>query len=380
MRYLPLIWGNLRSHWLRNILTTLSVAAALGLFATLRSFGTTVDALTNTGSDRRMVVRNATGIVLPLPMSYSQRLAATPGVTGVAHAAWFGGWYQDPKEFFANFAVDAGPMLEMYPEMIIAPEQKAAFLQDRAGAVVGVDLMEKYGWRLGQTVTLNGTIYPGEWRFNIVAVYRAAPNSGFDEMSLMFHFNYLYEGTERRAQPGWFYLTLANPDDAPAIAASIDGQYRNSSAATKTETEKAFQAGWMSMFGNVRVLLSSIGIAVVFAILLVTGNAMMMSARERTPQIGVLKTIGFGSGLLFGLELSEAIIVASVGTVLGLGGAWLFWGSVDFLQQFLPNFRVSRSTLMVGGGVALGLALVSGFVPAYRAYRLSVVQALRTIE
>ncbi len=380
MRFLPLVLANLKRHKLRSVLTTLSVALAMFLFASLRSFETTVDSLSDAGSDSRMVVRNATGIVLPLPMSYAQRLAAVPNVKGVSWAAWFGGWYRDPKDFFANFAVDAASMFPMYPEMIIRPEQQEAFMQDRAGAVVGVDLMQKFGWRLGQTVVLNGTIYPGEWRFNIRAVYTALPGSAFDEMSLMFHYDYLYEATERRATPGWFYLTLHDPNGAADVAAAVDAQFRNSSAATRTETEKAFNASWFTMFGNVKFLMTTIGIAVVFAILLVTGNAMMMSARERTSQIGVLKTLGFGSGLLFALEMSEAVVISLSGAVLGLGGATALWAKVEIFQQFLPGFRVATSTLVVASLLAIGLALVSGFVPAWRAYRLSVIQALRTVE
>jgi len=355
---------------------------AMFLFATLRSFSTTLDKLTQAGSDTRMVVRNATGIVFTLPMAYANRLAAVPGVEGVSWAAWFGGWYQDERDFFANFAVDAATMFPMYPEMIIPEDQKQAFLQDRQGAIVGVDLMEKYGWRLGQSVTLNGTIFPGQWQFNIRATYSAAPNSAFDESSLMFHYEYLYEGTQRQASPGWFYLDLVNPQDAATVAATIDSQFRNSNAATRTETEKAFNAAWFTMFGNVRFLMTTIGIAVVFAILLVTGNAMMMSARERTAQVGVLKTLGFSSGLLFALELSEAVVVALIGSVLGLGGATLLYSAVDVpvLKQMLPGFGVATSTLVVGGLIALTLAFASGFVPAWRAYRLSVIQALRTVE
>jgi len=380
MRFMPLVLANLFRHKRRSILTILSVAMALFLFASLRSFETTVDSLTKAGSDSRMVVRNATGIVLPLPMSYAQRLAAVPHVTGVSWAAWFGGWYRDPKEFFANFAVDAASMFPMYPEMIMDSQQVRDFMADRSAAVVGVDLMEKYGWTLGQTITLNGTIYPGEWRFNIRAVYRAAEGSAFDELSLMFHYDYLYEGTQREATPGWFYLTLDDQNEAANVAATIDAQFKNSNAATKTETEKAFNASWFTMFGNVKFLLTTIGIAVVFAILLVTGNAMMMSARERTGQIAVLKTLGFGSGLLFVLEMSEAVIISLTGAVLGLGGAWLMWANVEIFQQFVPGFRVAPSTLVIGSLVAAGLALVSGFVPALRAYQLSVVQGLRTVE
>lgn len=380
MKFLPLIFANLRRHKLRSILTTLSVALALFLFASLRSFETTLDSLTEAGSDTRMVVRNATGIVFPLPISYVQRLQTVEGVQAVSWAAWFGGWYRSEKDFFANFAVDAPSMMAMYPEMIIPPAEKEAFLKERTGALVGVDLMQKFGWRIGQNVTLNGTIFPGPWVFTIKGTYTAAEGSAFDEMSFMFHYDYLVEGTERRAQPGWFYLQLEDGADAGTVAAVVDAQYKNSSAATRTETERAFNAGWFTMFGNVKFLMTTIGIAVVFAILLVTGNSMMMSARERTGQIAVLKTVGYPSGLLFILELSEAAMISLVGAALGLGGAWLLWANVEVFQQFLPGFRVATSTMLVGGGIAFFLALASGFVPAYRAFRLSVVSALRTVE
>jgi putative ABC transport system permease protein len=180
--------------------------------------------------------------------------------------------------------------------------------------------------------------------------------------------------------PGWFYLKLNDPNRAAEVAATIDAQFKNSSAATRTETERAFNAAWMTMFGNVKFLMTTIGIAVVFAILLITGNAMMMSARERTSEIALLKTLGFGAGLLFALELSEAVAIAIIGSALGLGGATLLWGNVDFLQQFLPGFRVATSTLVVGGSIALLLAVASGLVPALRAYRLPAVTAMRAVE
>jgi len=379
MKYLPLILGNLLRHKRRSILTTLSVAIALFLYASLRSVSTTLDSATEAGSTSRMVVRNATGIVFPLPKSYINRLEAVPGVSRVSYANWFGAWYRSEREFFANFAVEAPSFLDMYPEIVVPPDQKTAFLQDRGSALVGVDLMEKYGWRLGQNVTLNGTIFPGEWTFTIRATYTVT-NNAFDEMSFMFHYPYLEERTERRATPGWFYLKLDDPDRAPEVARTIDDQFRNSSTPTRTETERAFNAGFMTMWGNIKLLMGTIGLAVVFAILLVTGNAMMMSARERTAEIGVLKTVGFGGGLLFALEMSEAVVIAVVGALLGLGGAKLLWANVKAFQQFLPGFGVTPGTLAAGAGIALLLALVSGFVPAMRAYRLSVISALRTVE
>jgi putative ABC transport system permease protein len=376
-----LVWANLMRHKWRTVLTTLSVAVAMFLFASLRSFGTTLDALSQFGAANRMVVRHATAIVFPLQMSYVPRLEAVPGVKGVSWASWFGGWYQDPKVFFANFAVDGPSFLQLYPELTIPADQREEWMRDRSGAVVGVDLMERYGWRIGQNVVLNGTIFPGEWPFTIRATYTSSSRA-FDEMSFLFHYDYLYERTERRAQPGWFYLDIEDGSRAGEIATAVDEQFRNSNAPTKTMTEQAFQASWMGMFGNVRTLMNAIGMAVVFAILLVTGNAMMMSARERTGEVAVLKAIGFGDRTVGLIELAEAGTVALTGTALGLGGAAALWANITLrqLEQFLPGFRVAGSTIAIGIGIALLLTLLSGVIPAWRAARMSVVEGLRTVE
>jgi putative ABC transport system permease protein len=328
-----------------------------------------------------MIVRHATAIVFPLQMSYAQRLAAVPGVRGVSWANWFGGWYQDPKVFFANFAVDGESFLAMYPEIRLPEDQRQEWMRDRSGAVVGVDLMEKYGWRLGQNVVLNGTIFPGEWQFTIRATYTSTTRS-FDERSFIFHYAYLEERTERQAQPGWFYLDIANGDQAPQIAATVDEMFRNSNAPTKTMTEQAFQASWIGMFGNVRTLMNAIGLAVVFAILLITGNAMMMSSRERTREVAALKAIGFGNGTVGFIELAEAGTVAIIGTLVGAGGATLLWSNIRVaaIEMFIPGFQVSPDTMLISVAIALTLTLVSGLVPAIRASRMNVVTALRTVE
>jgi putative ABC transport system permease protein len=380
VKYLHLVWANLMRHKRRTVLTTLSVALALFLFASLRSVGTTLDAMTAAGSETRMVVRNATGIVFPLPMNYTQRLAAVEGVRSVSWASWFGGSYQSDRHFeFASFAVDGRSFLAIYPEIVVSPEHQEAFFADRAGAIVGVDLIERYGWRVGQNVTLKGSLYPGDWTFTIRGTYTVS-NKSFDELSFIFHYAYLEERTERRAMPGWFYLQLDDPGAAPNVAATVDGQFRNSSTPTRTETERAFNAGWVTMWGNVKFLMGAIGTAVVFAILLITSNAMMMSARERTGEVAVLKALGYGESLVFGLELAEAGVVALVGAALGLGGAVLLYRNLELFAQFLPGFVVTGGTVLLGAGLALALALSSGLVPAVRAARLPVVQALRHVE
>jgi putative ABC transport system permease protein len=380
MKYLPLILANLGRHKRRTFLTIASVALALFLFASLRTVVTTLAATAQFGGARRLVATNATGIVFTLPLAHANRIKAVPGVEAVSWANWFGGRYGDGKRFFANFAVDAESYLAMYPEIVLPEDQKAAFLQDRSAALIGERLLDQFGWKLGQNVTLQGTIFPGDWTFTIRGVYTPTDPAIGDDV-LIFHHAMLDERIGRAGIAGWYIIQIDDPDRAAAIARSIDDMFRNSSYATKTGTEREFQASFATMWGNVSLLMSTIGIAVVFAILLVTANAMMMSARERTGEIAVLKTIGFTDRTLFGLVMLEAGVLALTGAVIGLGGAKLLYQVTKFNGMgFLPGFSVTGTTLLLGTGVALLLMLASGLVPALRAARLSVVQALRHVE
>lgn len=380
MKYLRLVVANLGRHKLRTVLTILSVALALFLFASLRSVVTTLAATAQFGGARRLVTLNATGLVFPLPLAYGNRIKALPGVTGLSWANWFGGRYGDGNTFFANFAVDPESYLAIYPEIVLPADQKQAFFQDRTGALIGERLISRYGWKLGQNVTLQGTIFPGDWTFTIRGVYTPTDPAIGDDV-LIFHHEYFDERIGRAGIAGWYIVEIDDASHAAAIAKSIDDVFRNSSSPTKTGTEREFQASFATMWGNVSFLMSTIGLAVVFAILLVTANAMMMSARERTGEIAVLKTIGFSDRLLFGLVMVEAGALALTGAVLGLGAAKLLYPAINFNGAgFLPGFKVTTSTLVVGLLVALGLMLASGLVPALRAARLPVVQALRKVE
>ncbi len=379
MRYLPLVLANLGRHKRRTFFTIASVALALFLFASLRTVVTTIGAYATWGNVRRLVTTNATGIVFPLPLAYANRLRAMPEVESVSWANWFGGRYGDGKRFFANFAVDPASYLDMYPEIVLPPDQREAFLRERSSAIVGVRLLEIFGWRLGQDVTLQGTIFPGDWTFTIRGVYDVTDPLINDDM-LMFHHDLLDERTGRSGIAGWYILRIRDPGNAAAVAKAIDEQFRNSAAPTKSGTEQEFNASFATMWGNVGLLMNTIGLAVVFAILLVTANAVMMSARERTGEIAVLKTIGFSDRTLFALVMLEAGAITLTGAVLGLGGAKLLYRATNFnAAGFLPGFDVTTSTLLVGLGIALLLMLASGLVPAARAARLPVVQALRHV-
>lgn len=380
MRFWALLRANLGRHKRRTFLTIASVALALFLFASLRTVITTIGAAAQFGSARRLVTTNATGFVLPLPVAYANRLETIAGVQKVTWANWFGGRYGDGKRFFATFAVDADSYLDIYPEMSVPPDQKEAFLQDRAGALIGVRLLDIFGWKVGQNITLQGTIFPGDWTFTIRGVYTPT-DPVINDDALMFHFEYLDERLGRTGQAGWYILEIDRPESAAGVAKVIDDQFRSSPAPTKTGTEQAFNASFATMWGNIGLLMNTIGLAVVFAILLVTANAMMMSARERTRELAVLKTIGYSDRLLFGLVLLEAGIITVTGAVLGLGAAKLLYRATNFnAGGFLPGFDVTWATLVLGGVIALLLMLASGIVPAARAARLPVVAALRNVE
>jgi len=380
VKYMRLVLANLGRHKVRTILTIASVALALFLFASLRSVTTTLAATAQFGGARRLVTLNATGLVFPLPISYANRIKGLPGVTAVSWANWFGGRYGDGKTFFANFAVDPESYLAIYPEIVLPADQKQAFIQDRTGALIGKRLIGRYGWKLGQNVTLQGTIFPGDWTFTIRGVYTPTDPAIGDDV-LIFHHDYFDERIGRAGIAGWYIVEIDDAAKAAVIAKSIDDVFRNSSSPTKTGTEREFQASFATMWGNVSFLMSTIGLAVVFAILLVTANAMMMSARERTGEIAVLKTVGFSDKLLFGLVMIEAGVMALTGAALGLGFAKILYPSINFNGAgFLPGFKVATSTLVVGALIAVGLMLASGLVPAVRAARLPIVQALRKVE
>lgn len=380
MKFFHLVLANLGRHKRRTVLTTLSVALALFLFASLQTVVTTLKAAAQFGSARRLVSTNATGIVFPLPISYANKIRGVPGVEAVTWANWFGGRYRDNKRFFAQFAVDPQSYLEMYPEISLPEEQKQAFFREKSSAIIGRRLVDAFGWKLGQDVTIQGTIFPGDWTFTIRGIYTPTDAVLNDDM-LLFRHDYFDERIGRPGIAGWYVLRIADANNAGAIAKTIDDQFRNSNAATKTGTEQAFNASFATMWGNVSLLMGTIGLAVVFAILLVTANAMMMSARERTREVAVLKTIGFTDRTLFTLVMLEAGMVAGMGALLGLGGAKLLYRATNFnAGGFLPGFDVTSRTLLAGAGVTLLLLLASGLVPAVRAARLPVVQALRKVD
>ena len=373
-----LVWANLRRNKKRTILTTLSVMVAFFLFGVLRSVITTLDRAAEVGSESRLITSNASGITFLLPEAHANRIQAVEGVKSVSWANWFGAYYQDPKEFFAQFAVKADTYFPMYPEIQITAGSLDEFMRERTAAVIGTGLAEKYGWQVGQRVTLHGTFIPEDFEFQIRAIYQPT-DPAFGNELMFLHYEYLYERTNRQVTPGWFVLQVNNPERAAEIAASIDAQFKNSTAPTKTETERAFNAGFVTMWGNIGFLVRAIGTAVFFAILFVAANTMMMAVRERIGEIAVLKTVGFGNGAVFGLVMAESVLITLIGGGLGLLLARVAFVGRNPLNQFFPGFGVTAGTMVLGLIMAVTLGLISGAIPAFQSARLSVVNALRRV-
>jgi len=381
VKFLRLIRAHLTRSKRRTFLTVSSIALALFLFCTLRTVMTSLDAGIRASDDTRLVVRHAASLVFPLPLAYEQRLAQVPGVQRVGYGNWFGGYYQDPKNQFTQFAVDGPSLFDIYPEILLSPAQREAFLAEQTACIAGKALVDKYGWKLGDVIPITGTIYPGEWRLTLRGIYNAATPDQ-DENVIFFHWKYVNEGMPagRKDFVGIYWLKIASPDDASGVSAAVDQIYENSPQPTKTETEKAFQAGFIQMMGNVSLLLTILGSAIVFAILLVTLNTMMMAARERTREVAILKTLGFTDGLVLRLVAAEALIVSLAGGILGCGLAFLIFRKLDFTAGgMFPNFRVLPETVGWGLLLALGMGLASGFVPALTAARLQIASALRKV-
>ena len=396
MSFFKLVLVNLGRNKRRTILTTLSVVVAVFLYCALGGVLDTLQEAIKFGSMTRLITRNKISLIFPMPMAYRDRIAAVPGVKTVGIQNWFGG--QDPKDrgFYAQFAVDEN-FFRIYDKDIdiveASPPQAAvavppgvdpglaAYLQEQTAAVVGRKLMDKMGWKLGQTIAVNGTIYPGEWPFTIRAVY-AAKVKAFGEETLFFPFRYLdQKGMGGSSQAGIYVLELHDADQAPAIARAVDAMFENSAAATLTESEQAFQASFVSMYGNVPFVLRVIGIAVVFAILLVAANTMVMAIRERTSEIGVMKTLGFEDRTVFLLVVAEAAVITLGGGVLGALLAKLVIESSGFnMGGFLPPMSVYWSTVITGIAIAVLMGAVSGLIPAWQAARLKIVDALRRVD
>jgi putative ABC transport system permease protein len=388
MKILKLIIRNAMRHKLRSFLTAVGIAIAIVAFSLLRTVIDAYFAGVEASSQTRLITRNAVSLTFPLPLAYKNKIEQVPNVTSVSYAYWFGGTYIDQKNFFARFAVEPESFLELYPEFVLTPEEKEAFLKERNSCIVGRKLATKYNWKPGDTFRLTGDIFPGEWDFVIRGIYSGRDRTT-DETSMFFHWKYVDEvldraGSGRSGHVGWFYIGAESADDVVQIAEDIDNQFQNSMAETKTETEKEFNLSFISMVGTIITAIRLISFVVILIILLVLANTMAMTARERISEYAVLKTLGFRPKHIIGLIFGESVFIAGLGWVLGiLITIPVIAGFAVFLTQelggFFPIFEMSNTTLALTTLAALFVGAVSAFFPAVYTVRMKISEGLRQI-
>ena len=383
MKFAPLVLRNLFRRKVRTIFTTLSIFIAFVLFGVLMAIRAAFTlGVEVAGADRLMTIHKVSLIQL-LPKSYMERVRGLDGVTDVTHANWFGAYYQEPSNFLANMAVDPESWLRMYPEFVVPDDQKAAWIADRTGAIVGIDSAKKYGWKVGDRVPLISPIYRkpdgGPWEFTIDGIYES-PVKGTDKTQFFFHWDFINETFRDRDvanQVGWYVIRVKDPAASDQLAKRIDTLFANSPAETKTATEKAFVSDFANQIGDIGNIMVAIAAIVMFFILFVAGNAMAQSIRERTNELAVLKTLGFSEGRILALVLVESVVVAVIGGGLGLLAAWFIIAQGDPTNGMLPAFYFPTRDLILGIGLVFVLGFGTGLLPALQARRLKIVDALR---
>lgn len=384
MKFLPLIWRSLLRHPVRTLLTIGTAFFAFLLYGVLMTFRMSFTMGVDIAGVDRLMTMNKTSIIQFLPVSYANDMRAIPGVNAVTHNTWFGGIYQDPKNFFAQVAVEPDGLLKAYEKDItVPPDQVRAWKADRQGALVGVDLAKRFGWKIGDRIPLMATIWQPlkghEWDFNVDAIYDA--KEGFDKTQFFFHYDYLEENRIRgKGNASWFILNIADPSKSAEIAAKVDALFANSSAETKTATEKVFVQGFAKQIGDIGMIITSLVTVVLFTLLLVVANVMAAAVRERTSEVGVLKTLGFGNGLVLGLVMTESIVLSLIGGGLGLG-LWKLFVTVtgDPTGGMLAIWVLSARDVLLGIGLMLLLGILAGILPATTAMRLRITDALRRV-
>jgi putative ABC transport system permease protein len=383
MELLKLIFRNSLRHRLRTSLTVAGMSVAILAFCLLR---TTVEAWyagVSAASPNRLITRNSVSLIFTLPITYRQRILQVPEVKEVAYANWFGGIYIDERHFFPRIAVGPTNFFDLFPEFIIPREQLKSFWTQRNACIVGKKLVDQYGWQLGDTLTLTGNIYPGEWRFVVAGTYRGASKTT-DETQLFFRWDYLDEVMKKTSmesgQVGWYIVQIANPQNAGAISHSVDDVFRNSLAETLTETEKAFQLGFVAMTEAIVVAIRIVSFVVIGVILVILANTMTMTARERMPEYATLKTLGFGNTFLMKLIAGESLTLALLGGFFGM--LLSFPAAHAFSQKMgtiLPVFHIQGRTLLMATVICCVIGILSALFPAWKATRMRIVDALTHI-
>ena len=382
MRFTRIIWANLLRKKVRLLLTIGSFAIALLLFSFLGVVRGAFLLNSDIASASRLIVINRTSIINLIPLSHADKIRRIPGVATVTHYNWFGGIYQEEKNVFPQFVIDPENQRQVYPELVVPEDQWQAFLKDRQGAISGAKTAERFHWKIGDRIPIKTSLYGGgSWEFNLVGIYHGKRPQD-DETQFWFQWDNFEERIPQpiKGQIGWIILRVNNPDDAPRIAKAIDDEFSNSPNETKTETESTWVANWVKQFGNIQFLIVTIGSVVFFTLLLVTGNTMAISVRERTSELAVFKAIGYSDLFILFFVLAESLAIALIGGVCGMLLAKLIIPAMaKNLINLLPNLRLTTATLVYGLITAILVGILSGLLPGLSAMRLRVVNALRRV-
>ena len=379
-----LILKNALRHKLRTTLTIVGIVVAITAFGILRTIVDAWYAGANASSSARLVTRNSVSLVFALPLTYAQKIRQVEGVASVAWANWFGGIYVSERNFFPQFAISAPTYLDMYPEYLLAPEERKAFLTDRVGAIAGRKLADQYGWRVGDQIPIRGTIFPGTWTFTLRGIYDGA-DKGTDQSTFFFHFDYLNETIKKQFprrgdQTGVFVVQLKDPQQAAEVSQSIDATFKNSLAETLTETEKAFQLGFVAMTETILLAIQAVSFVVIVIIMAVMANTMAMTARERYGEYATMKALGFGNGFVAFLIFAESLAIALAGGLLGIALTFpLARAFADAMGSLFPIFFVSEDTVLMQIAAALVIGVVAAGIPAWNAAHVRIVDGLRAV-
>ncbi len=381
---LRILFRNAFRHKLRTLLTISGMAVAILSFCLLQTVIDAWYAGVAASSSTRLISRNAISLIFSLPLFYKERIRQVDGVTLVSYGNWFGGYYQDPKNFFANFAIEPRSYLELYPEFVIKDADKSAFLRDRRGVAVGRKLAERFGWKVGDEITLKGTIFPGDWPMVLRAIYSGRDKT-VDETQLLFHWDYLNETLRqslpaRADQVGFYTIGVRNPDRAAEISEAIDALFKNSTAETLTETEKAFQLSFVAMSETILTAVRLVSFVVIIIILVVVANTMAMSVRERLWEYAVFKTLGFVGTQIALLILGESLVITLLGGALGIALTFPLASAFGrAVGTFFPTFNVAPLTLYQALAAAVGVGMAAALLPARQAVRIGIAAGLRRI-
>jgi len=385
VRIFKLITKNTGRHLLRTLLTVLGLAIAVIAFVIIR---TTVDAWyagAEASSPNRLVTRSAVSLTFDLPLAYKEKILKVEGVKAVTHGTWFAAEYIEPSNFFAQFAIDHTNYFDIYPEMIVAEDHLERFKKERNGVIVGQGLIDRFGWTIGDKVQLTGSIYPGNWDFTIVGSYTGSKETT-DENMWLHHWDYIDEKMRqdapgRAGRVGWFIVEIDDPEQAAVISDKVDAFFKNSQSETLTETEEAFNLSFVSMGSSIVTGLNIVSFMVIGIILLVLGNTMAMTARERVSEYAVLKTLGFRPGHLIGLIFGESLFIAVMGGILGLLLTIPVASVVKIaMSAFFPIFKISTLTIILASSMTIFVGFLAGIFPTLKAVRTPIVDGLRIID